>query len=130
MNSKPTANPQEPVALTRAFDLAREMTRRTRKLPRDLRPVLGDRMLTTTYDILDAMITARYSRNKKGVLEQANLLLARLRFQIRLCVEEKLLSLRQYEYLAGMVEEVGRMAGGWRKSLAEKFQDNGREDLK
>ena len=63
-------------------------------------------------------------------MEQANLLLARLRFQIRLCVEEKLLSLRQYEYLAGIVEEVGRMAGGWRKSLAEKFQDNGREDLK
>lgn len=119
MSSNTTGSPQEPVVLTRAFDLAREMTRRTRKLPRDLRPVLGDRMLTTTYDILDAMITARYSRNNKVALEQANLMLTRLRFQIRLCVEEKLMSLRQYEYLAGLVEEVGRMVGGWRKSLRE-----------
>jgi hypothetical protein len=33
-------------AITKAFDLAREMTQRTRKLPRDLKFVLGDRMLT------------------------------------------------------------------------------------
>ena len=119
MSSKPTASNQEPVAHTRAYDLAREMTRRTRKLPRDLRPVLGARMLTTTYEVLDAVIEARSSRCKTDRLDRANLLLARLRFQIRLFVEEKLLSLRQYEYLAGLVEEVGRMVGGWRKSLGD-----------
>jgi hypothetical protein len=82
-------------------------------------------MLTTTYDVLDAVIEARYSRHKKDLLGRANLLLTRLRFQIRLCVEEKLLSLRQYEYLAGLVEDVGRMVGGWRKSLGEYSPDDG-----
>ena len=44
--------------LLKAFDLAREMTGRTRKLPRDLKFVLGDRMLGTCYDVLDMLIEA------------------------------------------------------------------------
>jgi hypothetical protein len=34
------------VVIDRAYELAREMTRRVRALPRDLRFVLGDRLLT------------------------------------------------------------------------------------
>lgn len=105
--------------LTKAFDLAREMTQRTRKLPRDLKFVLGDRMLTTTYDIFDILIEAKYSHMKKELLHQANLLLERLRFQVRLCSEERLISIHQYEYIAEMINEVGRMVGGWAKSVKE-----------
>jgi len=32
-----------------------------RKLPRDLKFVLGDRMLATTYDVLDTFLEAKYS---------------------------------------------------------------------
>jgi hypothetical protein len=109
----------ELAVITRAFDLAREMTQRTRKLPRDLKFVLGDRMLATTYDILDTLLEAKFSRVKKSILQRANLLLERLRFQVRLCVEERLFSIRQYEYVAGLIDEVGRMTGGWLKSLRE-----------
>ena len=110
---------EELVVITKAFDLAREMTQRTRKLPRDLKFVLGDRMLTTTYDILDNLIEAKYSHAKKWLLQRANLLLERLRFQVRLCVEERLISVAQYEYLATLINEVGRMVGGWLKSAKE-----------
>jgi len=103
--------------ITKAFDLAREMTQRTRKLPRDLKFVLGDRMLTGAYDVLDTLIEAKYAREKRGLLQRANLLLERLRFQMRLCMEEKLLSVRQYEFVSGLVDETGRMVGGWLKSV-------------
>ncbi len=105
--------------ITKAFDLAREMTHRTSTLPRDLKFVLGDRMLTTTYDLLDLLIEAKYLHTRKALLQQANLLLERLRFRVRLCVEEKLISIRQYEYLIEMINEVGRMIGSWAKRAPE-----------
>lgn len=117
--SRTSGRAGELVVITKAFDLAREMTTRTRKLPRDLKFVLGDRMLTTTYDVLDTLIEAKYSRAKRELLQHANLLLERLRFQVRLCVEEKLISVRQYEYIAGMIHEVGLMVGGWVKSVRQ-----------
>jgi hypothetical protein len=71
--------------LVKAFDLANEMTERTRKFPRDLRFVLGDRILATTYDVFDALLEAKYSSTKRPMLNRANLLLEHLRFQVRLC---------------------------------------------
>jgi hypothetical protein len=106
----------ELVVITKAFDLCREMTQRTRKLPRDLRFVLGDRMLATTYNILDLLIEARYSKSRMRQLRRANLELERLRFQVRLCMEERLISIRQYEYIAERINEVGRLVGGWLRS--------------
>ena len=109
----------ELAVITKAFDLAREMTERTRKLPRDLKFVLGDRMLATAYDVLDTLVEAKYARAKRQLLQRANLLLERLRFQVRLCLEEKLISVRQYEYVSGLVDETGRMVGGWMKSVKD-----------
>jgi hypothetical protein len=102
---------------TLAFDLACETTQRTRKLPRDLKFVLGNRMLTTAFDVLDILHEAKYGRTKKALLQRANLLLERLRFQGRLCMEEHLIRLRQYEYVSDMINDGGRMVGGWAKSV-------------
>ena len=113
-----TGNPSNDLSvITKAYDLAREMTKRTRKLPRDLKFVLGDRMLSTTYDALDALIEARYTHEKKAILLRANLLLERLRFQVRLCLEEKLISVRQFEFVSELINETGKMIGGWIRSL-------------
>jgi len=112
------AKSEELIIISKAFDLAREMTRRTQKLPRDLKFVLGDRMLTTTYDVLDLLIEAKYSGQKRLILAKANLALERLRFQVRLCAEEKLISLKQYEFIANLVNEIGRMLGGWLKHVS------------
>ena len=71
----------------------------------------------------DLLIEARYSRSRVPLLRRANVMLERLRFQVRLCMEERLISVRQYEYIAEMVNEVGRMVGGWLKSTREETSD-------
>ena len=81
--------------------------------------VLGDRILSTTYDVLDTLLEARYTHARRPLLQRANLLLERLRFQTRLCFEEKLISAKQYEYIGALVDETGRMVGGWAKSSKE-----------
>jgi hypothetical protein len=104
------------VVIDRAYELAREMTRRVRAFPRDLRFVLGDRLLTTTYDILDALITCRYVKAERAAeLRRVNLLLERLRFQVRLCQDERLISVRQYEYLSTLLQTLGGLVGSWEK---------------
>jgi len=110
---------EELPVIAKCFDLAKEMTERTRKFPRDLRFVLGDRILATTYDVFDALLEAKYSSIKRPMLDRANLLLERLRFQVRLCMEEKLITARQYEHVAGLIQETGRMTGGWLKAAKQ-----------
>lgn len=63
--------------IAKAYELLRELTRRTRKFPWDLRFVFGDRLLATRYDILDTLIEAKYSHGKRPLLDRANLLLVR-----------------------------------------------------
>ena len=104
------------VVIDRAYEVAREMTQRVRKFPRDLRPVLGDRLLSTTYDILDLLISCRYIRHERAAsLRKVNVLLERLRLTVRLCADEHLLSVRQYEHLTVMLHDLGAMVGSWEK---------------
>lgn len=106
---------EELVAITKAYDLVREMTRRVGKFPRAFRFILGDRILGNVYDVLDLMVEAKYTRDKWALLDRANLKLEQVRFQVRLAHDERAISTHQYEVAAGMVDEVGRLVGGWRK---------------
>lgn len=110
----------ELLIIQKAFELCQEMTRRVGRLPRQVKFVLGERMLNTTYDVFDALLEAKYSAHKSPLLIRANLLLERLRFQVRLCMEEKLISMNQYGFVITLIDEVGRMTGGWLKSLTGK----------
>jgi hypothetical protein len=74
-------------------------------------------MLNTTCNILDSLIAARYSKDKRDILFRANLHIEQLRFQVRLCHDEKLISEKQYLYISGLIIETGSMTGGWLKSI-------------
>ena len=106
----------ELTAITKAYDLVREMTRRVGKFPRDFRFLLGDRILRNVYDVLDLLIEAKFSKDKVPLLSRANLRLEQIRFQVRLAHDEQLISTHQYEVAARLVDEVGRLVGGWRRS--------------
>ncbi|MGM0488953.1 MAG: diversity-generating retroelement protein Avd [Planctomycetota bacterium] len=113
---KPPERTEELVAITKAYDLVREMTRRVGKFPRDFRFLLGDRILRNAYDVLDLLVEAKYAKGKLDLLSRANLRLEQTRFQMRLAHDEQLFSTRQYEVAARLVDEVGRLVGGWRRS--------------
>ena len=107
---------EELVAITRAYELVREMSARVDKLPRSRKFVLGDRILGNAYEVLDLLVEAKYTRDKARLLDRANLTLERMRFQVRLCHDERHMSTRQYEVASRIIDEVGRLVGGWRKS--------------
>jgi hypothetical protein len=115
MNSTGAKASEELVAITKAYDLVREMTQRVGKFSRESRFILGDRILNNVYDVLDLLIEAKYTREKWSILERANIKLEQIRFQVRLAHDERQISTHEYEVAARLVDEVGRLVGGWRK---------------
>ena len=53
-------------------------------------------------------------------MEQANLTLEILRFQIRLAKDLQCLKIESYGFSAKAIDEIGRLVGGWIKSSGGK----------
>ena len=92
------------------------------KFPRDQKFLLGDRMQKTALDVLEALIEATYTRERRGHLARANLGLEKLRFFFRLAVEMQYLDKHRYEHAARSLDETGRLIGGWAKADAAHAQ--------
>ena len=88
------------------------------RFPREQRFLLGDRIQSTALDVLEALIEATYTPERRAHLARANLGLEKLRFFFRLAHEQRHLDVRRYEHAARAIDEVGRLVGGWAKASA------------
>ena len=66
--------------------------------------------------ILELFLKAKYRREKKTILNDANIELEILRFQLRLSKDLKVLTVKSYGFGSKCLLEVGSQAGGWNKS--------------
>ena len=73
---------EELVVITKTYDLILWSCNHTGKFPRNHRFVLGERIERTLYDLLEILIRAKYAKQRQLLLEQANLTLEILRFQM------------------------------------------------
>ncbi len=64
---------EELVIITKTYDLILWSCNHTGRFPRQHRFVLGERMERTLYDLLETLIQAKYSRQRKPILNDANL---------------------------------------------------------
>ena len=103
-------------ALEAAYQLVLWVTPTVEKYPRNIKFTLGDRTVSAALDVLDRLIEATYSRDRVTQLSAANLALERLRFFFRLASDLKVLDLRRYEHAARLIDETGRLVGGWMKA--------------
>jgi hypothetical protein len=71
-----------------------------REFPRTQRFLLRDRIQTTALDILECLIEATYTRDRRFQLTRANLGIEKLRFFFRLAVELHYLDRRRYQHAA------------------------------
>jgi hypothetical protein len=58
---------QELVVITKAYELVLWSCHHTGRFPRSHRFVLGERMERNLYDLLEALIQARYTRERQGL---------------------------------------------------------------
>ena len=86
------------------------------KFPRSQRFLLGDRIQSTSLDVLERLIEATYARQRRTALLAANMGLQKLRILHRLALDLRYLDARRYEYASRSIDEIGRLVGGWMKA--------------
>ncbi len=111
---------QENIIL-KTFELLKYSIPLLEKLPRSQKFIIGDRIETKMLDIQEKLIEAYYTKhNKVDILRNVNIQLEQLRYLVRLLHEMKYVNTEKYGTLSEKINEVGRMCGGWEKSLQTK----------
>jgi hypothetical protein len=104
---------QELTVITKMYDLILWSCNHTSRFPRSHRFVLGERNLS---NLLETLIAAKYTKNRQRILEDANLALEVLRFQMRLAKDLQCLKVESYAFAAKAIDEIGWLVGGWLRS--------------
>ena len=107
---------KESPIFSRTYDLLRWLIPITVKFPRQHRFVLAQAIQQVALDLQENLIEASKVTQPAHALLQADINLAKLRTHLRLCHDLELLSTGQYEHVAKMLTEIGRLLGGWIKN--------------
>ena len=87
----------------------------TDSFPKKARFTFSDRLVSLALNIVEDLVEARYSKNKKLILRRINMNLEKMRMLIRISYEIRLISRKNYEHASRDINEVGKMLGGWMK---------------
>ncbi len=90
--------PAELPIIQKTYDLIYWYVPILNRLPRDHKFMLGDRIISGLYDLLEALLHARYQTTKLDRLEPLNAKLDILRHQTRLLLDFNLIKTERYEY--------------------------------
>lgn len=88
------------------------------KFPKSQKYVLGEKIKESFLRILRLIIEANALFDKKFKLKELSTELDCLRILIRLSKDLNLINIKKYKNCAIRINEIGRMLGGWLKSVA------------
>ena len=98
------------------YDFMLWMIRHIEKYPRHHRYSLGYAMEGRMQRILELLLKAKYRKEKKALLDDVNIELELLRFQLRLSKDLAVLAVKSYGFGSKSLLAIGAQAGGWSKS--------------
>ena len=84
--------------------------------PKAVRGTVTHRIVNISLDVMEGIVEAIYTKNRLAILRRLNLNIEKLRVLFGLCYRRRYLSMGQYEHISRMLDETGRMAGGWEKT--------------
>lgn len=102
----------------KTYDLLLWLVPKTTKFSRQYRFSLALPILDHAFALQRHLIAAAKANRKTdidGYLSQADVELALLRYKIRLSRDLNMLQLGSYEHASRLIDEVGRLLGGWQK---------------
>lgn len=87
----------------------------TARFPRRLRFTLTNRVDNLAFDVFEALVAARYDRQRIPILAKINLDLEKLRLLLRIARDRGVLDRRSFDNACKEIDTAGRMVGGWLK---------------
>lgn len=106
---------KESPLFAKSYDFIHWLIPQTIKFPREQRFVVASRLQDSALDFMECLYMATNSSMKLDALKEADVKLKQIRFYLRLSHDLKLLNTRRYAHASKLLEEVGRLYGGWRK---------------
>jgi len=85
------------------------------RFPQSQRFIIGQQIQNSMIDVSKLIVHANKSRNKLPILFEIDLEIEKLRLLIRLAKDLKFMSIKKYENHAMMIDEIGKILGGWIK---------------
>jgi hypothetical protein len=109
---------EEMVIFARTFDLLTWILPHTERFPRMYRSTVTLRLCNALLDFQEALYEAQSEPGPRrlGHLRRADAHLDKVRLYLRLAHQFQWLKVGQYEHVSRMLEEVGRLLGGWFKA--------------
>ncbi|MFA5024378.1 MAG: diversity-generating retroelement protein Avd [Patescibacteria group bacterium] len=103
----------------KGYDLYKTFHEYRKLVPKADRYTVFERGENTILDVLDNIMTAsgQQGREKLNTLNKASSRLNLLRVFTRLLKDTKIIDLKKYISLENIIDEIGRMLGGWIKSI-------------
>jgi hypothetical protein len=110
---------KEMVIFTRLTDFLGWLLPATNRFPKAHRHDFTRRMLDAAFDLYERLEEANHRRGRERVerLDRADEALDHVRLYLRLAVRWGWFSDGQYLHVAEMAAEIGRLMGGWRKTV-------------
>lgn len=111
--------PEEMVIFTRTYDLLTWLMPLAEKFPRSQRFVVTQRLQKAVLDFQELIIEANSQRGsfRAEKLRLADTELRKARLYLRLCEKWDWLSAGQYHHVSAMIAEIGKLLGGWLKTV-------------
>ncbi|MBN1934901.1 MAG: diversity-generating retroelement protein Avd [Anaerolineae bacterium] len=115
-----TSRPQSPL-FVKTYDLLLWLIPLTLKFPKSQRFLLAERLSKMALDFYDLILAAVMEPEREEEhLDAADRLLTKIRLYVRLSCDLQCISLGQMEHAARLMDELGRLIGGWKRKRASK----------
>jgi hypothetical protein len=108
------------VVALRMEDITHWVIGRVAKMPREYKFALGDKLTEACLHVTCLLVEATYIRDKAALLAQASRGLVRVRVLARLANRAKVFTHDQLAYLDSETVTIGRMIGGWTRSVRRR----------
>jgi four helix bundle protein len=110
---------QSPI-FSRTSDFILWLLNHTEKFPKSERFRMAKRLEDSVFSFYELLIEAtRSTKKKRYLLVRADVELEKLRLYVRMSQQRKLTSISQYQFVSNALIEIGKLLGGWLKTIPE-----------
>ncbi|MEA2099438.1 MAG: diversity-generating retroelement protein Avd [Campylobacterota bacterium] len=103
--------------VVKTYQLSLWYIKKIERFPKNHKFTLGEKIQNEMIELLMIYTQAVYSKNKRELLNKANLSIEKLRILTRLLNDLDVLSTQNRRFVLDSLNEIGAMSGGWSKSL-------------
>lgn len=106
------------IIFKKTYDLMLYLWPFVNKLPKTDKYVFGDKIKEINLEMIDNIIVISKYCNKGNIKEyllKLDINKERLQIYIRMCYDLKHIDKRRYIYISGLINEIGKIIGGWIK---------------